>query len=238
MTDSSSAATLGPLRVGAPRTRAETLAARLEQQITTAGLQPGDYIGNLDELRADTGFARSTVSEAVRLLRERGMLEIRPGRGGGLFVAQPNPVIRLRHTLLTVRDEPSSVMDAIAVREALEELISRDAARYRDDADIGDLKKLLTRLQHATKSHDSFMRANWKLHERIASISPNTMASAVYKGTLGYISSSSAQFDQDDSERSAYFTQRYQVHEELIQAIVGGDDNAVVAAVKKHNTAD
>jgi hypothetical protein len=63
----------------------------------------------------------------VRLLSDRGSVEIRPGCGG-LFVANPNPVVRLWHTLLTVRQEASTVADAIAVREALEPVITADEA--------------------------------------------------------------------------------------------------------------
>lgn len=222
--------------VAVPRTRAEALALRLEEQIARNGLAPGDWVGTLDEIRAETGLARATVSEAVRLLRERGILEIRPGRGGGLFIAQPNPVIRLRHTLLTVRDAPASVLDAIALREALEELINRDAARHRNQTDIADLKKLLARLRRALKNPEAFMRANWSLHERIAEISANTMASAVYKGTLGYLSASSSQIHSDGPAAGGYWNGRYLIHEELVTAIINGDEDAVVEAVRKHNT--
>jgi DNA-binding FadR family transcriptional regulator len=223
--------------VALPRTRAEALAARMEEEILRTGMAPGDWVGTLDEIRAQTGLARATVSEAVRLLRERGILEIRPGRGGGLFIAPPNPVVRLRHTLLTVRDAPATVLDAIALREALEELINRDAARHRSQTDIADLKRLLSGLQRALKTPEAFMRANWALHERIADIGPNVMASAVYKGTLGYLSSSSAEFRSDDPAAEGYWRGRYRIHEALVRAIINGNENAVVQAVRQHNTA-
>ena len=83
--------TLDQLSVIPPRSRAEQLADTLLQHIRQAGLGPGDRLGTLDEIRAEVGFARTTVSEAVRLLRERGAIEIRPGRGGGLFIAAETP---------------------------------------------------------------------------------------------------------------------------------------------------
>lgn len=221
-----------------PRTRAESLAARMEEQILREGMAPGDWAGTLDEVRAQTGMARATVSEAVRILRDRGILEIRPGRGGGLFIAAPNPVVRLRDTLLTVRDAPASVLDAIALREALEELISRDAARHRTQSDISDLERLLLVLQRSLKNPDAFMRANWALHERIADITPNLMASAVYKGTLGYLSSSSTAFGTDDPAAERHWKGRYRVHEVLIRAIFEGDEKAAAEAARRHNKAN
>ena len=111
---------------------------------------------------------------------DRGAVEIRPGRGGGIFVAATNPVVRLRHTLLTVHGEPSTVAEAIAIREALEPLVDTDAARHRTKDDIADLKRLLKTLTSAVGDTDAFMRANWQLHERIAQITSNLMLTAVY----------------------------------------------------------
>jgi len=51
-----------------------------------------------------SGFSRPTVNEAVRLLRDRRFVLIKPDRDGGLFVAARGPVIRLRHTLLSVNE--------------------------------------------------------------------------------------------------------------------------------------
>ena len=224
------------LRLAGPRSRAEQLAAAIDQRIHDQGLQPGDPVGTLQSLRDESGYARSTVSEAVRLLRERGILEIRPGRSGGLFVAEPTPVVRLRHTLLTVHEQPSTVLDAIELRDHLEELINIGAARCRTAADFDDLHALLADMEIA-EDWDAFMRANWALHSRIAEIAPNEMARAVYVGTLGYLSSTaSSRFDSDGPAAVAYRAERHRVHAQLVEAIATGDVKAVVEAVRAHNT--
>lgn len=224
------------LRTAVPRSRAEELAASLEERIRTNRLAPGDLVGTLDQLRAETGFARSTISEAVRLLRERGLLEIRPGRGGGLFVTHPSPVIRLRHTLLSVGDGGASVRDAIELREALEEFISLSAARYREESDVPALRAVLAEMKASLGDWTAFMQANWKLHDLIAGITPNDMAGAVYKATLGYLThTSSSRIDDASAGETSYRLQRYQVHEDLVEAIVAGDEAAVRHAVERHN---
>ena len=157
------------LNLAAPRSRADHLAAALEERIRTQGLEPGALVGTLPSLREETGYARATVSEAVQLLRERGVLEIRPGRTGGLFVAETSPVLRLRHTLLTVGEQPTAVIDSIELRDHLEELIDVGAARCRTDEDISELRLLVANME-SSADWDGFMRANWALHERIASI--------------------------------------------------------------------
>ncbi|WP_345390952.1 hypothetical protein [Nonomuraea salmonea] len=59
--------------------------------IDARGLGPGDLIGTMDHFRDLSGYGRATISEAARLLSDRGTVEIRPGRNGGLFVAAPQP---------------------------------------------------------------------------------------------------------------------------------------------------
>lgn len=220
-----------------PLTRAEALAADIETMISDRGLGPGDLIGTMEEFRDRSGYGRATISEAARLLNDRGSVEIRPGRGGGLFVAQSNPIVRLRHTLLTVRRMPTTVADAIAVREALEPLISGDAAQHRTKQDISDLRKLLTALRRATTGIDRFMRANWALHERIAEITPNHVAKAVYLSMTRFINDLSEHADSDDTSRTAdYLRLRLEVHTELVEAIVAGDLTRTAAAVERHHT--
>jgi DNA-binding FadR family transcriptional regulator len=223
---------------GVPLTRAEALAADIEQLIVDQGLVPGDLIGTMDEFRDRSGYGRATISEAARLLNDRGTVEIRPGRGGGLFVADPNPVVRLRHTLLTVRSMPTTVADAIAVREAMEPLISVDAARHRTRQDITDLRKLLAALRRSTTDYDRFMRANWALHERIAEISRNNLAKAVYLSMTRCITDLSAHADSDGERRSEdYLRLRLALHTELVEAIISGDLARTAAAVEQHHSA-
>lgn len=220
---------------GTPQTRAEALAVDIEKMIADRGLTPGELIGTMDEFRERSGFGRATISEAVRLLADRGAAEIRLGRGGGLFVADPNPVVRLRRTLLTVREQPTTVADAIAVREALELLITIDAARHRTPRDIAALRKLLTRLKRSATSTDGFMRANWALHERIAEITHNHLARAVYLGMTHCIADLASHADPDHEDRpDGYLELRVEIHTELVEAIAAGDIERTTAATDRH----
>lgn len=228
---------VGSLKFSGPRSRAEQLANALDERIKSGGLKSGDFVGTLQGLREETGYARATVSEAVRLLREREIVDIRPGRGGGLYVAETSPGVRLRRTLLQVSEQPSAVMDAIELRDHLEELIDVGASRCRTAADIRDLHKLLEEME-AAQEWDDFMRTNWALHARIAEICPNSLARAVYVSTLGHLSTStSTRFDADAQSAVTYRADRYRMHAELVDAIATGDVQAVRTAVVRHNSA-
>lgn len=214
------------------KTRAEQLAAVLDDRISAGEFAPGELIGTLESLRADTGFAYATVSEAVRLLRDRGVLEIRPGRGGGLFAVETGPVVRMRQTLLSVTENPTAVADAIELREHLEPLIDAAAAKHRSRGDIDDLRALVQAMKSAA-NEEEFIRANWALHERIARICPNEMARAVYIGTLGHLTATTPRITDVDAR--TYRRKRLQIHVQLVEAIASGDEAAVREVVALHN---
>ncbi|QCB51769.1 FadR family transcriptional regulator [Rhodococcus sp. PAMC28707] len=218
-------------------TRAHVLADELEKQILGREFAPGELIGTIESLKEQSGFARSTVAEAIRLLTDRGLAEIRPGRGGGLFATAAGPMVRIRHTLLAVTDEPASVAEAVAVREALEPLIDVDAAKHRTAADSADMATLLVWLANAAaKGTSEFLVANWNLHERIARISPNRTASALYLSMTRFVRDHALTAVHDENSESAaeWLHSRLAVHEELVAAIIAGDLPRVKAATDKH----
>jgi DNA-binding FadR family transcriptional regulator len=217
-----------------PKTRAQTLAADVERRIASEGLADGDYLGNLESWRATTGLGRSTVSEAVRLLVDRGAVEIRPGRNGGIFVTG-NKLVKLYHTLLTVDGERSAVVDAIVIRDALEPLVAADAARHRTKVDVADLNKMIRFLTKSVESTEDFMRAAWKLHERIAAISPNQALRLMYSSVIATISESSVRVTGDEVETDReYLLRRSEVHVDLVKAIIDGDLDATADALSRH----
>lgn len=228
---------LEALAVIPPRSRAEQLADTLLGHIQEREMHPGDRLGTLDEIRDEVGFARTTVSEAVRLLRERGVLEIRPGRGGGLFIANETPVIRMRHTLLAAQGSADSIRDAIELREALEEPIALGAAERCDSPAAASLRAASQAMTEPGIGYEEFIRRNWHLHELIADLSPNTMMSAVYISCLGYLGRSEPTYGDADRE-AAYIADRAEAHSELVEAVIGGDAERIRRAVHCHNHPD
>ncbi len=228
------------MTTGAPATRAQALAATLEQDIAAGGLRAGQHAGTIEGWRARSGFGRATVSEAVRLLVDRGVVEVRPGRGGGVFVAGTGPVVRLRHTLLQVHGEATTLADALAVREALEPLVVTDAARSRTAAQVRGLRRSLRQVAGAAGAegdHDAFVRAVWALHEGIGALTPNGLLRAIYLATLQVVQEHAERATSEETDPAAaagYRAERLDVHRELVDSIADGDPAAVARALARH----
>jgi DNA-binding FadR family transcriptional regulator len=214
------------------RTRAEEVVVFVEDSIEKRALRPGDHIGTRADLREQTGVARATVNEAIRLLQERRRIVVRPGPGGGMFVAANDPVVRLGRTLLTVQGEPLAVAGAIEVREQLEPLVAAHAAEHRTAKDRRELKALITAMRKHLDDAPRFVSLNWDLHVRIAAISPNAVLRGTYVGLYEFVNQVSLvnpqPYDRD------YLEQRLQVHSDLVTAILSGDPAAAREAAEAH----
>ena len=224
------------MRVFSPAlTRAQSLADDIERIVADRDLRPGDRIATMEELREQSRLGRATISEAARLLTERGTVDVRPGRGGGLFVAEAGHVVRLRHTLLAAGQDAAGVANALAVRDALEELIDTDAARHRTVEDIDALQAIVRRMRADATTRETFLRENWELHSRIAEITPNELARSVYLSTMeqavGLPSHADAATAADEA---SYLASRVDIHAELVDAIASGDAARTTQAVIAH----
>jgi len=221
--------------LAAPRSRAEDVVGYVEDAIQLRGLRPGDHIGTRADLRGNTGVAKATVNEAIRLLQERRRITVRPGPGGGLFVAAPDPVVRLGRTLLTVQGEPSAVAGAIEVREQLEPLVAAHAAQHRSAKDGRELRSLISAMEKNLDDVSQFVSLNWDLHTRIAAISPNPVLRSTYVGLYEFVNEVSLVNPQPRD--AIYMAQRLDVHTQLVLAIIAGDADAARRAGEAHRHA-
>src|SRR4051812_5992638 len=110
-------------------TRGQAAADHLAAQIAT--MDEGDRLGTKKELSTRLGIAGATLNEAIRLLQERGLVTLRSGPKGGIFMSRPDPLTRLRRSLIPLRDQPDLVEGALEVQESLQALTALNALRHR-----------------------------------------------------------------------------------------------------------
>ena len=216
--------------------RAVEVAGYVESLIEEKALVPGQRITTKDDLRCTIGVARATINEAIKLLHDRGRIVMRPGPGGGIFVAETDPVVRLGRSLLAVGTSANSVGDAIALREFLETLILEEAVRHKDDTDIVELRQCLAQLRDNRDDPLMFIKTVWELHNRIASITPNLFLKATYFGLVNFISNEVKEVSRAPEPTVVeYFEHRIKVHAELVDVIESGDATRVEAAIIAHH---
>ena len=196
-------------------------------------MSAGERLGTKEELRRQTGVAMGTLNEATRLLQERGLVTMRPGPRGGIFAAAPEPLVRIGQTLIAVQGNATTISQASAIRTALEPLVAATAARDRTREDIADLRRLLRAMGDLIEDDEGFLRANWVLHDRIASLIKNELLTSIYLAVHAVLKEQLKSIVPHTKSRT-YKEGRLEIHRQLVEAIAAGDEVAALRAVEAH----
>ncbi|MCK9543523.1 MAG: GntR family transcriptional regulator [Novosphingobium sp.] len=203
---------------------AEELARRIETHIREDGLGRGKALGSEPELTSRLGCSRWSLREALGLLARDGRVEIRRGRNGGIYVAEPGPeaAIRILWSYLefvAVSDE--EVLEARAVADRI--VLTLATARLRL-ADVAALRASLD-----LESPEAGMEAGIVQFEALLAAARNPLATVLVKaiGQLGMnaiLRSNLSDADLDETMRRVRRLRRAQ-----IEAVIGGDLPGAIA---------
>lgn len=155
----------------------EVTIERLAQSIRLGVLVEGDRLPPERELAETFGVSRVTLREAIKALRDAGLVESRRGRGGGTFVAAP------RRERARSRDKIEEAIghvldDVLALRKVVEPGSAALAASRTLSA--ADRSSLLDYLRSATDCAPAVRRrADSRLHLAIAALGGSALVTAV-----------------------------------------------------------
>ena len=105
----------------------EQIVNQIEQRIESGDLKVGDQLPSERELAEQFTVSRTAVREAVKALRQKGLLEIRPGRGT-LITNGTSDTVRNSLGMLMKIGVTKGLGDLVEVREILEPEIAALAA--------------------------------------------------------------------------------------------------------------
>jgi DNA-binding FadR family transcriptional regulator len=150
----------GPVR---SQTAFEETVDRLGTAIKLGLLPPGTRLPAERELCAKLGIARSTLRQALVALAQSGHLHAIRGRGGGTFVADPQPPA----------DPPSPELlaawrDVCDERMAVEVGVAVLAAERAEPEALDALDALVLALDHMLEDFSSYRQADVRLHVGLA----------------------------------------------------------------------
>jgi DNA-binding GntR family transcriptional regulator len=192
---------------------ADQVKDRLLEDILAGRYAPDARIVETQVAR-ELGTSQAPVREALRGLAALGVVEITPFRGA-----------RVR------RPTSRELLEAYAVRSALETLAARLAVPRMGDADLADLGALMDQMQTAALAADghAVAEADARFHGRIVELADN--------GTLEKVWRSLEPFSRTyltlvvpgaDPQWSA------DLHTPILAALRARDADAVVAALEQH----
>ena len=212
--------------------RAEALAREIEAEISAGVVKTGDRLGTKDDLRRRFSVAVATVNEAVKLLETRGLAGARPGPGGGVFVASPAERMRSGPMFMGFEWAEATAADCYEVRNALEPIIYRHAARHRTEADIRALRSILASMSAHLDEPRAYARDSAAFHRRIAKLTPNVPLRSMYVTLLDFFENDVAAGDRPGGVHPG----DVDVHRQLVDAIEHGEAPELEGAIRRHDS--
>jgi DNA-binding FadR family transcriptional regulator len=184
------------------------------------------------ELAKTLGVSRMTVREALSLLKSEGLVDTRPGRGGGTFQLRVGPSPHWRSAVANVREE---IVELVEYRALLEEMTVRIAVRQEEGAETEARLSAAIDLMGHNPDQPLFRHADTAFHLTIARVSGNR-----------HLSNALADARAELFSWIDIFPLPYEIgdavaeHRAIADAIRDKDEGSAVAEIHKHmaTTAD
>lgn len=158
---------------------------QIEDAIIDGKLQPGDTLPSERDLKTLFQTSRGTLREALRVLEQKGLIEIKLGVGGG-SVVKAAPMEQVCDSLdLLVRFQQISLRHLAEFREGLEGIVAATAARRASPKDIVALEKLVEKARlyvaKGVSQWRQFVEIDKQIHQALAQVTGNPLYIVVHQ---------------------------------------------------------
>ncbi len=220
-----------------PRRTFEGAVDQIAQRIRMGELEQGDRLPSERELAAAMQISRPTLREAVRVLTSAGVLSVRQGSAGGIFVASGYVPSELLHARSELRlGEIDGVLQARRMFEpGVAQLASRNATPddYAALQATIDAQAALLAASGILAVEDRFLQYDTQFHLRIARATGNTTIVALMRTLLRRLELARDQALHHESVAEWAIA----VHEQTIAAIRSGDEQRIDTVMDEHLSA-
>jgi GntR family transcriptional repressor for pyruvate dehydrogenase complex len=217
-----------------PRRTFEGAVEQIAERIRLGDLGTGDRLPSERELAATMQISRATLREAVRVLVGAGVLSVRSGSAGGIFVASDYVPIELLRSKSDLRlGEVAGVLEA---RRLIEPRVAQLAALHAREDDFAALQQTIDAqigllaggdiLLH----EDRFLQLDMQFHIRIARATGNSTIVSLMRALLRRLEIARDLAVHDPPIPNWVID----VHERTLTAIRSADQERIEAVMDEH----
>ena len=203
---------------------ADSIISQIRDAILSGELKPGDKIAAEKDLVEEFGVSKASVRESLRVLEAMGLVQIRKGVSGGIFVAEVDMRTTIHGILNFLHFQTVSTRDITMVRSLIEPTIAQIAAQARTDDDIQKLREISREHIVPSGSEDSM---GITFHRYLARITKNPMLILIVDFVDGYLKSFKVKLNMD----VAFYDHVQKAHEFIIECLVQKDQRAARIAM-------
>jgi GntR family transcriptional regulator, transcriptional repressor for pyruvate dehydrogenase complex len=163
----------------------QSLVEQIQEAILSGKLKPGDKLPAQRKLQEIFDTSRASIREALRVLEEKGLIEIKLGVSGGAIIKSANIEYVSESLSLLIKQQQIPIRHLMEFREEVEGGAVALAAERATIDDIAKLKGILSEakklLEIGIKKLVEFDEVDQKFHIETAKISQNVMFLSIQK---------------------------------------------------------
>jgi len=198
--------------VSQPR-RFQDVVRRLQDDILDGHIANGDMLPSERELKERFHISRGTLREALRVLEDRGLLEIKKGNKGGIFVRNITTEHASESLAILIRSQEVSLEHLAQFRQSVEGDITALAAQKATLDDISQLQSIAESaaayLRDDYTEYRNFYALDQSFHIELARITGNPVylmvAKSVHANIMKYYEDHLEMGPEDMRENVEFF---------------------------------
>lgn len=205
----------------------ERIVNQIERRIVAGDLKVGDQLPTERELAEQFAVSRTAVREAVKALQEKGLVEIRLGRGTFVTKGASGAVRHSLGLLLKVEHDFASLAE---VREILEPEIAALAATRITEENIAAMTEAVEIMDTALDDAEVFVEADLDFHLALAEATQNPLIPSLMDSIIDLLRE---QRKRTGSVKGGLARGQYH-HKIILDAVVRRDPQAARQAMQNH----
>jgi len=164
----------------------EQIVQQIEESIVRGVLKPGDQLPAERDLAQRFGVSRTAVREAVKALREKGLVEAYSGRG--TFITDgTTQAVRQSLDLMVKIGQPEGSNHLAEVRAILEPEIAALAATRLQESDLATMREAVAVMDKAQEDPDAYIEADLDFHLALAEGAANPIILSLLDSIVGLL---------------------------------------------------
>jgi GntR family transcriptional regulator, transcriptional repressor for pyruvate dehydrogenase complex len=207
----------------------EQIVQQIEESVLNGSLKPGDQLPAERDLAQRLGVSRTAVREAVKALREKGLVEAYSGRG--TFITDgTSHAARQSFDLMVKIGQPEGSPHLTELRLILEPGIAALAASRAGEEHLAAMREAVTVMDRAQRNPEVYIEADLDFHLALAEAAANPLILSLIDSIVGLLR----------QQRMKIFNveggpQRGQVHHKhILEAIERRDAETARFAMRAH----
>jgi GntR family transcriptional repressor for pyruvate dehydrogenase complex len=205
-----------PLHVFEPIETTRTFEAAIEhvlEGIERARIRSGERLPNERVLAQQLNISIPTLGQALRVLQSAGVVELRRGQSGGVFLL--TDLIPVRDLTRSVRVEEATVVDLLEGRRVLETAFTLRAVEVAQSTDYTEIERSIVLFEESQGNRDLVMRADALFHRSVARATHNRTVEASARNLMRSMSPVRDMYSGNPSEES----RTLEIHRQQLRAI-------------------